>query len=100
MGSPMGTASSGRSTADSSRATSPAPVFGAVPMSQHGGMPFKELVGEPPVVPSVGSRGHGLGWCKPCAFVHRGGCENGTNCVFCHLCPPGEKKHRKKEMKA
>mmetsp|Transcript_119162 Transcript_119162/g.332481 ORF Transcript_119162/g.332481 Transcript_119162/m.332481 type:complete len:160 (-) Transcript_119162:255-734(-) len=43
---------------------------------------------------------HQLGLCKPCAFVHKGGCASGFACRFCHLCPPGEKRARKKERKA
>jgi len=39
--------------------------------------------------------------CKPCAFIYtEEGCENGMSCVFCHLCPQGEKKRRQKEKKA
>merc|ERR1712003_223849 len=49
-------------------------------------------------LPSVGSRLHRIGGCKPCAFVLSDeGCENGQECQFCHLCDPGEKKRRKKE---
>lgn len=48
-------------------------------------------------LPSVGSAGHALGNCKPCAFVHTKGCGNGVDCPFCHLCRPGEKKRRRKE---
>jgi hypothetical protein len=51
-------------------------------------------------LPSVGSRGHSVGICKPCAFVSRSSCGNGTQCEFCHLCEPGEKKRRRKEKKA
>eukprot|EP00930_Biecheleria_cincta_P042638 TRINITY_DN29334_c0_g1_i1.p1 TRINITY_DN29334_c0_g1~~TRINITY_DN29334_c0_g1_i1.p1 ORF type:complete len:272 (-),score=47.43 TRINITY_DN29334_c0_g1_i1:118-933(-) len=46
--------------------------------------------------PTVGSAGHLLGLCKPCAFFHTKGCQGGTSCVFCHLCLPGEKKRRQK----
>jgi len=46
--------------------------------------------------PTVGSAGHQLGLCKPCAFFYTKGCQGGTSCVFCHLCPPGEKKRRQK----
>eukprot|EP00928_Gymnodinium_smaydae_P041020 TRINITY_DN27775_c0_g2_i1.p1 TRINITY_DN27775_c0_g2~~TRINITY_DN27775_c0_g2_i1.p1 ORF type:complete len:240 (-),score=32.34 TRINITY_DN27775_c0_g2_i1:452-1114(-) len=52
-----------------------------------------------PDVPTVGSRGHFTGTCKPCAFVFKagqGGCLSGYECKFCHLCGPGEKKRRKK----
>lgn len=51
-------------------------------------------------LPSIGSAGHRKGRCKPCAFIHTEGCENGVNCPFCHLCAPGEKKRRKKEIRA
>jgi len=49
---------------------------------------------------SVGSAGHATGTCKPCAFLWKDpkqpGCQNGRECEFCHLCPPGEmKKHKK-----
>lgn len=52
-----------------------------------------------PEIPTIGSKSHSLGMCKPCAFVFKGGCGNGVNCSFCHLCEPGEKKRRKKESK-
>merc|ERR1719310_1993737 len=48
-------------------------------------------------LPSIGSQGHRLGSCKPCAFVHTKGCSNGATCIYCHLCQPGEKKRRTKE---
>merc|ERR1719199_961458 len=47
-------------------------------------------------LPSVGSAGHQQGTCKPCAFYHKQGCANGTQCSFCHLCGPEEKKKRQK----
>lgn len=50
---------------------------------------------------SVGSAAHETGTCKPCAFLWKDlkqpGCQNGRDCIFCHLCPPGEVKRRKKE---
>eukprot|EP00928_Gymnodinium_smaydae_P041943 TRINITY_DN28322_c0_g1_i2.p1 TRINITY_DN28322_c0_g1~~TRINITY_DN28322_c0_g1_i2.p1 ORF type:complete len:364 (+),score=94.04 TRINITY_DN28322_c0_g1_i2:118-1209(+) len=49
--------------------------------------------------PSVGSAGHRFGTCKPCAFVHSKGCSSGVDCLFCHLCPPGEKQVRKKQRR-
>jgi len=49
--------------------------------------------------PTVGSRGHSLKMCKPCAFSGKG-CQSGMNCTFCHLCEVGEKKRRKKEKVA
>jgi hypothetical protein len=51
-------------------------------------------------LPSVGSVGHAKGRCKPCAFLHVKGCENGAVCRFCHLCEAGEKKRRAKEKLA
>jgi len=50
-------------------------------------------------LPSLGSASHAQRKCKPCAFVHKSGCESGFGCKFCHLCPPGEKKIRKQERK-
>jgi hypothetical protein len=50
---------------------------------------------------SVGSAGHEFGACKPCAFLSKeAGCQNGQNCTFCHLCPAGEGKRRKKDKLA
>jgi len=49
-----------------------------------------------PELPTVGSAGHRLGRCKPCAFVHRKGCDNGVDCRFCHICDADEKKRRQK----
>jgi len=51
---------------------------------------------------SVGSAQHHLGNCKPCAFLWKdaNGCQNGANCIFCHMCPPGEVKQRKKQKLA
>mmetsp|Transcript_9708 Transcript_9708/g.30130 ORF Transcript_9708/g.30130 Transcript_9708/m.30130 type:complete len:129 (+) Transcript_9708:857-1243(+) len=51
-------------------------------------------------LPSVGSGGHHMGRCKPCAFVSQKGCTSGAECKFCHLCEPGEKKKRQKEKRA
>lgn len=50
-------------------------------------------------LPTVGSAGHALGACKPCAFLDKG-CANGQECKFCHLCPADEKNRRKKEKLA
>merc|ERR1719263_1266409 len=50
---------------------------------------------------SIGSAAHESGTCKPCAFLWKDpkqpGCQNGQECKFCHLCPPGEVKLRKKQ---
>mmetsp|Transcript_40557 Transcript_40557/g.84903 ORF Transcript_40557/g.84903 Transcript_40557/m.84903 type:complete len:266 (+) Transcript_40557:89-886(+) len=51
-------------------------------------------------LPSVGSFGHDLGNCKPCAFFHAKGCSSGYDCHFCHICDAGEKKRRQKEKRA
>lgn len=49
-----------------------------------------------PELPTAGSAAHYLGTCKPCAFVNRN-CARGTECSFCHLCGPDERKRRRKE---
>lgn len=48
-------------------------------------------------VPTIGSAQHDLGRCRPCAFFHTRGCENGADCLFCHLCDADAKKLRKKQ---
>jgi hypothetical protein len=48
-------------------------------------------------LPTVGSAAHRFGNCKPCAFVHTKGCENGVDCPYCHICRPGEKKRRQRD---
>jgi len=51
----------------------------------------------PPSLPSVGSRLHGTGRCKPCAWLWKAqGCANGSECQHCHACPVGEIKARRK----
>jgi len=46
---------------------------------------------------SKGSRLHGTGGCRPCAwFWHAKGCQNGADCEYCHLCSKGELKLKKK----
>lgn len=50
-------------------------------------------------VPSLGSRLHHLGICRPCAFVHQDGCKAGLECRFCHLCDAGVRKQQKKEKR-
>lgn len=48
-------------------------------------------------LPSLGSQLHGTGKCSPCAwFWKQKGCQNARNCHYCHLCPEGELKSRKK----
>mmetsp|Transcript_25128 Transcript_25128/g.77511 ORF Transcript_25128/g.77511 Transcript_25128/m.77511 type:complete len:327 (+) Transcript_25128:73-1053(+) len=53
----------------------------------------------PPGLPSIGSAGHCVGECKPCAFVHSKGCTSGKACRFCHLCESGVAKQRKRELR-
>lgn len=48
-------------------------------------------------LPSLGSVAHGTGGCRPCAFFHGVGCDNGAICSFCHLCEAGERIRRRKE---
>lgn len=54
---------------------------------------------DPVALPSLGSAQHAEGTCKPCAFAYEG-CANGAACLFCHLCPPGELKRRKRNKLA
>ena len=55
----------------------------------------------PPGLPSIGSMDHTRSGCKPCAwFYHPDGCRHGLNCEFCHICPDGELKKRKKEKQS
>ena len=47
---------------------------------------------------SKGAADHGSGNCKPCAWFHHAeGCRHAGDCEFCHMCPVGEIKKRKKE---
>jgi len=56
------------------------------------------------VLPSAGSANHGLGLCRPCGFLYKGGCSEGVKCTFCHICLPGsielERKMKRKFVKA
>eukprot|EP00397_Hematodinium_sp_SG-2012_P032945 GEMP01035132.1.p1 GENE.GEMP01035132.1~~GEMP01035132.1.p1 ORF type:complete len:335 (+),score=43.20 GEMP01035132.1:183-1187(+) len=46
---------------------------------------------------SAGSESHYHGTCSPCAFYYsEKGCTNTSECPFCHLCPQGEFKRKKK----
>jgi len=48
-------------------------------------------------LPSVGSTDHSRRTCRPCAHFHTSkGCNNGRECRFCHLCPPGELKRQQR----
>lgn len=83
------------------------PMFNCpVPRDQAPVLRLAEALDEPilefgsPEMPTVGSAWHRAGNCKPCAFFHTRGCGNGTQCQFCHLCAPGEKKRRQKDKGA
>lgn len=57
---------------------------------------------QPPTgsLPSVGSALHAIGGCRPCAWYWKPvGCNNNENCGFCHMCPQGATKVRKKMAK-
>jgi len=47
------------------------------------------------------ARAHQRGQCRPCAyyFFKADGCRNAADCKFCHICPQGEAKRRKKEKR-
>lgn len=53
---------------------------------------------DPPVgTPSHGSLLHEAGDCQPCAWFWKpSGCQNGKACTYCHSCPQGELRARKK----
>lgn len=52
-------------------------------------------------LPSLGSAFHQSGQCKPCAWLWKPrGCQNAASCDYCHLCPEGELKQRKKSKVA
>merc|ERR1712046_250007 len=48
---------------------------------------------------SKGSELHNLGQCDPCAWYWRPpeGCSKSSDCQFCHACPKGESKARRRE---
>merc|ERR1712032_216846 len=51
--------------------------------------------------PSRGSELHAAGKCRPCAwFWKEQGCTNAQACGYCHLCPDGELRSRKKSKVA
>ncbi|CAJ1374561.1 unnamed protein product [Effrenium voratum] len=57
----------------------------------------RELLDAARIVPSEGSKLHGSGLCRPCAWFWKPkGCENGKDCRHCHLCPQEEIKNRRK----
>lgn len=74
-----------------------------IPPSMHASSGDVDSAGRAPArpvpseLPSLGSAEHHRGKCKPCAFIHKQGCNNGTECRFCHLCGPEVKKKRQLE---
>jgi len=51
----------------------------------------------PEGMPSHGSVLHQFGTCRPCGwFWKSGGCQNGSECQHCHLCPESVVKQHKK----
>jgi len=85
-------------TADAGAQDNGTPIIGTVSSSAQ--LPINHLPLGSPDMPTIGSKGHWLGSCKPCAFYHKDGCENGINCKFCHICDQGAKKRRQKEKLA
>lgn len=64
-------------------------------------------VGAPPGLeaplntPSQGSFLHSMGNCRPCPWFYKpSGCRDGQGCKYCHVCPDGELKFRKKIKQA
>jgi len=76
----------GPATATAVRAAPPANIPGPV------------LLGSAQAQPSEGSAFHdGAGSCRPCAWYWKPkGCSVGWECSYCHTCPDGEIKRRKK----
>ncbi|CAK0872093.1 unnamed protein product, partial [Prorocentrum cordatum] len=94
------------SLSDAIGAVSGPPVAAAAPAAVPAAAPaLWEIMGSgrspgQDALPSRGSALHRYGACKPCAFIYREGCKGGSDCQFCHLCEPGERKARKKERLA
>jgi len=60
-------------------------------------IPFPPGLELPKETQSLGSALHATGNCRPCAWFWKPiGCQNDQNCTFCHLCPEGAVKARKK----
>lgn len=94
----------------------PPPPYYAAPITlEEGGVAFAQST--PPATealcdfkspePSVGSAAHGtttidgLPGCQPCAWFYKdSGCQNAATCLYCHMCPAGELKTRKKKKVA
>jgi len=53
------------------------------------------------IQPSKGSALHASGRCSACAWFWKpSGCKNGVECGYCHLCPEGEIRRRRKMKNA
>jgi len=67
----------------------------------HPGMQLPPDGAAPQSLPSRGSALHGTGKCRPCAWFWKAqGCQNDLDCGYCHLCPEGELRSRKKSKVA
>jgi len=78
------------------QATLPTKAKSMPAIGEGGDSPLEEGDG-----PSLGSSLHGTGTCTPCAWFHKAdGCLNAKDCRYCHLCPEGELKKRKKQKVA
>merc|ERR1712232_770194 len=76
--------------------------FAVVPVAS-AAAPASVTLGMGPLA-SIGSVQHGLATadgqpaCQPCAWFYKAsGCQSGKACHYCHLCPEGELKMRKKQ---
>lgn len=74
----------------------------SAPVAPRGLAPLTPQRNPPPAgVPSRGSALHGTGRCRPCAWFWKAEkCLNLEDCGYCHLCPEGELKMRKKSKVA
>lgn len=53
------------------------------------------------LLPSLGSSAHATGQCTPCAWFWKPqGCGNEKECSYCHMCPEGEIRRRRKMKNA
>jgi len=73
-------------------------IPGLPPMPPGAVLPlFPGALGQAGLGPSRGSQFHGTGKCRPCAWFYKPqGCQSAQSCSYCHLCPEGELKSRKK----
>lgn len=80
---------------DSQVSTSAPPSIAGSPMEDIPGM--QASFG--PDVEQLATELHDLGQCTPCNYFWYkvDGCRQGSACSFCHLCPKGELKKRKKD---